>query len=956
MAKNKYALTTLSQANKDLALLIDEDLQRESELLQKLIKEVYEANQKVKDSHTKRVQETADKLNALNKEIDDLKKDIDQKDQTTTIEQFNYLLKSRDDIFEALNTVRLFNNDYIEEHPINTHLVMLKNRFIELLENRDDIQQTLPTLDNVKELVVNYLKDLEANTEAYFQDNFMKAPKYLEILEGENPYLTIVEPLLNKYQETFNTFITKQSHFFSTALDDDHLSEKINAMYKNTVETMEEKIARAKEKFETKYKELDAQITTIEDETLNQLKGQYERRLVDEKQMRENLQDDLKQLRFDIMSAEKRKDEKALEALLKTYEKKQKQNLSLYEEKVKRLAQTKTKRMRTKLLKARKRLELKHQDELYKLNLQLEVDKLKFTESRVLFKMREDQKALEDDHKHVHQFSTQLKKSHQAIVQYQKDLLSLIEAIEKLFIVQLSTHLKQNIETFTKLETFENNLKVVELQLAKALKLITYQERMFKLNLDHAFKKTTIDLTIQNEIRMVLKERVKEENLGKVERIRAQEDIKNELIFQQALIEIAEKEYELQLIKVKSLYDNEVNITKNQAERLNIGIGVNETMVKTTVESQILFAQQQIRFAEKEYDARLENIEYALTQELDYAEAKLRASEQKYIYDHNTLVKERDAKLEDISYRLALFTEQKDRKKLKDQEQMIEEEYQVKLDKVEEARKSDLQIQRYQKQINAAKSRAEKAKDDALKLKNRTIETFEDLLKQGEEKLEQFSNKDSKTLVPYIESEASTTAKSRYDEAFNEAKDLLKEKTKDPKEQIENLEIRLKELEKETSIDTSTYAERLDGIKEKHFTAIEKLETDLNVKVSAIQSEQQKFLEEMDSATEKAEESVLIEEQASLKNTLLNQVKQQDQQFTQKHKARLQELDSLEQNQLSWIDETISKIDKRLDQTIRAYKRYLKSTSSSQSEKQKNIQTALKEQLKNNKIAIEQKY
>ena len=956
MAKDKYALTTTSKANKDLALLIDEDLQKESELLQKLIKEVYDANQQVKDSHTKRVQETTDRLNALNKEIETLKKDIDEKDHTTTIEQFNYLLKSRDDIFDALNTVRLFNHDFFQNHPIKAQLSSIKESFINILESEQSSKTRLPMLESIEPLVLNYLDEFQKQTMTYFSENFLNHKHYQKILNNDD-LDNLMTDLINKYRQVYQEFLDNQSHFFSTSLDDQHIDNKVQSMYQNTVDTMTKKIDEAKANFETNYEIIENEITSLEQDTLNELKKQYQSRLDDEKTMRDNLQDDLKQLRFDIMSAEKRNDQKTLDQLLKTYEKKQKQNLSLFEEKVKRLAETKTKRKRKQLLKTQKDLELKHQEELYKLNLQLEIDKLKFTDSKALFKMREDQRAMEEDQKNLNQLHQQLKKAHQGFADYHNNLLSFIDGMENLFIVQMSKHLKDYFNSLEIIQGLEDALRNVEVSLTKSLQLKTYHSRKFQEKLDTSLKKVSLELVIQNEIRGLLRKKTEEENLGKVEHIRAQEDIKNDLIYQHALIEIADKEYELQLLKIKSLYDNEVNITKSQAERLNIGIGVNETMVKTTVESQMLFAKQQIKFAEKEYDARLENIDYALSQELEYAQEKLRSAEQSYLYDKNTLIKERDAKLEDIAYRLALFTEQKDRKRLKDQEESIKADYQEKIDKIEKAKSEDLNIQRYQKQIDSANKRAEKAKEDALDLKKRTIETFEGLLKQSETKLEEFESQKSKTLVPYIESEASSTAKSRYEEALQEAKNLLNEKIQEPKTTIKNLEERLSELEKAASVDVSAYQEKQALIEEKKATAIEELDKSLAEKLAAIEQEENAFIEKIDKTTEKiTSENNVMKNQKTLKLTALNKLKTQEQIYTNKQKQRHQNLEVTKETQLKLVNATITQMQKRLETTINAYKRYLKTTSRSQSDKQKAIQKSLKEDLKNNRTAIEQKY
>ncbi len=62
----------------------------------------------------------------------------------------------------------------------------------------------------------------------------------------------------------------------------------------------------------------------------------------------------------------------------------------------------------------------------------------------------------------------------------------------------------------------------------------------------------------------------------------------------------------IQLIKVKSLYENERGLAEEQVERINIGVQVNDAFVRTTLKNQMLFAQQQIHASASEYDIRVE--------------------------------------------------------------------------------------------------------------------------------------------------------------------------------------------------------------------------------------------------------------------------------------------------------------------------------------------------------------
>ena len=958
MAK-KHELATLSKANKDLALLIDEDLQKESELLQKLIKEVYEANQKVKEGHIRRVQETNQKLNHLNREIDALKKDIDTQDKEITTEQFNYLLKSKDQIFDALNTMRLFDNEYLIKHPIHTHLSMLKERIKSLItanvkESSARFDETFlgPLTDRTLSWVERLFKDTETTFETFYTNhsNYQKAT---ETFQDHN---TRFKNSLASFENTLLEVFNERTHFYYTSTEDDFLSEKIERLYERAVGKIETRIETLKTTFEQKIQAIDDELETLEKDTLEKFKQKYAKRLESEIKLKESLQDDLKKLRFDIMKAEKTQDIKRLNQLLATYDKKEKQNLSLYQEKVKQLAKNKTKRQRDKLLKARKALELKFEDDTYKAKLQLESEKLKFKESSALFKVREDQKALENDQKVNSQLIAKIKHFETEFMQFKKAILHFSQAMHKLATVQTSTFLKDSIEELKSIEALQKSFQTLQLKLTKQLADKSHNEKIFGAHLKQALLETKENIAHQQKLQAVLKNQNTQLKRKEIDSIRAQEDAKNELIFQNTRIEIAEKEFELQLIKIQSLYENEVDLTKSQAERLNIGMGVNETMVRTTVESQILFAKQQIKFAQKEYEARLENIERARAQELEYAQQKLTKLEQPYLYERKQMLEARDSKLETLEYRLALFVEDKDRLRLEEQRDKLKDYYEQALKDLAQKQTEDPQIIRYKNQIEAAEKRAEKGRADAKALKEKTIVTFEELLQQSEEKLELFTNREDTKLVPYIESASATTAKTRLDEAVEEAKAQRDEKIEAPKKRIEELETMLKDLTVAPEAVSTETTEAIDAVAKQHLEVMEALNNELDSTIQAIQSEKAETDKTFDEAISQVESNSIVKHQSELKANLLRQVKKQEAALDQNVQKALISLEQSHKQKLKDLDQEALLLNKNLNQTIRAFKRYIKSKTTKETPKLKPIRKSLEEQRKTNKTAIEDRY
>ncbi len=958
MAKSKHELSTLSKANKDLALLIDEDLKKESELLQRLIKEVYEANQQVKESHMKRVQETQDKLKILNAEIDHLKEDIDQKDHETTIEQFNYLLKSKDEVFDALNTMRLFSTNHYLNHPIQNHLNQLRTQIIDEFSKHFNQKSSLnkTIYKPLNDLIIILIERLFYSTKNMLDDRFLNDESIHQTkIKPFSMQDTMIQELFKELITLYTTLKDSHTHFFYQSAEDDFLSEKIDDLYQSAVKKINQKIDKIKTNYLEKIEAIDTQLKTLEHETLSALKEKYKKRLDDEQKLRESLQDDLKQIRFDIMVAERKQDIKALETLMKRYDDLEKQNLNLYEEKVKQLAEDKLKKERALLIKQRKKLEFKREEELLKARIALEVEKIKFNESTALFKLREDQKSLEHDKALNLKLIDDFKQFYHHLNDYKKHLFNFYDTIMRLSHGLLLSLVKIEQDTLSLVDPVKKEVKKLELKLVESLKQQRFMQEHLSVEIDYSFKETRLNLLFEQAVKERLHEDTSNKLTDKIKRIKAQEDAKNELIYQHALLEIAEKEKELQLIKIQSLYESEVDLNKSQAERLNIGIGVNESMLKTTVESQIHFAKQQIRFAETEYEARIENIERTKAQEIEYALSKLNQAKQIYLYDKNELIKERDQKLETLSYRMALFTESKDRKKLKDQEDHINLSYQTKIDAIDQALNDDQAILRYQKQIDAAEKRAEKAKDDALTIKERSIETFKDLLTQSEEKLDLFTKKREEALVPYIESVAGDKAKMRLDEALEEVNEQYLEKISAPKARIEVLENELKNVTDNTT-DETVILEDIEDKKQKHQEALNALKLEKTQAHETINQKTSVFLESLKTALEKVDQ----DDETSMKEKTLEKIKRQVEHFDKTQSLALSRLSNSLSSDLAVhinsLNKKVNLINKKLDAAIRLYKRYLKSTSQSQNSKQKAVIKTLEEKHKNTIEEIERRY
>ena len=270
----------------------------------------------------------------------------------------------------------------------------------------------------------------------------------------------------------------------------------------------------------------------------------------------------------------------------------------------------------------------------------------------------------------------------------------------------LKTELRiKELELMKENELLDNTLHnqfrdlLTELKEVEHKRILTLQDNgsnheIIRLKQQYQINKTVLDLQLDKELtdidKLILKKR--NESLIRIEKIK--EDANSEVIYQESLIKIAQKEHELQLIKVKSLYENERSLAEEQVERINLGVQVNDVFVKTTLENQLLFASQQIKCAESEYDIRIESIALTKEQELAYANKKIDYYRQKYEYEKSKIRKELNDKLEDLNYKLLLFTEKKDNQQIQSQINELTERYQSMIDEIEEQEEHDKKIKR----------------------------------------------------------------------------------------------------------------------------------------------------------------------------------------------------------------------------------------------------------------------
>lgn len=840
----------ISRANRDISTIIENDIANESLILKNLVDQVLAANIEVKKKNNKRITETKRKLLELDIEIDELNKSIDLVDRETVIEQLNQMIDAENKIFKARHEIRFFEN---EEAPTR-------------LDNLNRIYKQLDTsIDKISEIEAPFVDVLEENNELLFDKQLDITNEILQYITALNDHKrTFIKTSKEGFEELyvridniemqFFDFIKQEvSQFsllsestesiFSSEDNDDELTKKINEDHIIKVDSINEAINQIKVTYKETHQSTIDQYQQYEDGVKEKYHLQNQNGLLKEQEDLEKKEDELQKIKLLIIDAEKKEDFKKVQKLLKEYDKVERTKKSKVTDETDKLFQTEIKKPKIKAIKQLEQLEIKQATDLNKQELELELERINFEESKILFKIKTDFLGLQTDMdlnaRKIGALELFLNEKQAVVIELYKYKLDLrLQEIE----VMKHNELLDNSLT-VEYRALLLSLKEIEFKRSKALLNNSNHHERIKIEQNYHVQKTIVDLKLNKELsdidKLILKKQ--NESLIKIEKLK--EEANSEMIYQESLIKIAKKERELQLVKVNSLYENERSLAEEQVQRIGLGVHVNDTFVKTTLENQLLFATQQIKCADSEFDIRIESISLTKDQELMYAQKKIDYYRQKYDYEKSKIVKERDDKLEDLNFKLLLFTEKKDNEELQEQVNNLVAKYQVLVDEIAEKEAQDEEIIRYEKVIDATEARATQAIDEAVALKEQTQTAFESLYFQTKTKYDQIkeTNRTEETvgIMPLLNGTAVSSADSRLKQAISEADELFRERILGPETTINERKSFLLEMTSEKDI--TEFCDTQKGIKkekiENHKVQLDALELDRNTNLENLSKE-----------------------------------------------------------------------------------------------------------------------
>jgi hypothetical protein len=803
MAKKSSLPKVISKANKDISTILENNIQKESQLLKELVDEVIQSNLEVKKRNNQRITETKRKLNELDNQIDDLNMEIELVDRETIIQQLNEMIDAENKIFNARQEIRYFDNETLPER-----IQTLDQVYQNLISGQDQLLTTKQYKEALQEsnkaflsLQVKTTKDINTIMTKVFQakkDYIDHALSQLEdIKDSIHTKETLLSLLLHKTIETSTSRLQESAGLYSNkTTSKDQKQEALQALEDKKATIIQElqdlKDKTQKDK-EQAIKDYQDYVETIKLDFEKSNKEQLEK----EQAIKEQVEQEMKRLQFDMMQASRLGELETAADLLKEYEALKKKANTKTVLKVEKKTKTSTKKKRQETEQYLKDLYLTFTKEKFALEEALQRIEIERQESSILYKFQSDYNALKDSSDAVVRHAKDFKAFRDQFYQLRRDIIELKHRLRVEELKLLQDNEENELDLIHSFEEALTNLKRLEIKRQRVLLQSTSTLKTIQKENEYRIKQAILDIKLSQEINEIDKRILQKRNETLIKNESLKEEINSEIIYQESLIKIAQKEHELQLIKVKSLYENERNLAEEQVERINLGVKVNETFVKTTLKNQMLFATQQINCAESEYDIRVESINLTFDQEVQYANKKIEYYKQKYEYDKNKLQKELEDKLEDLQYKLLLFTGDKERNEISKKIKEITDHYEDKIDDIIALEDQDENILRYEKVINDATNRQEQAIAEAVILKEKTVASFEQLLdatKLRFEDLDETKTSDTSNLAPMIGNSAISSADQRLQKAIKEADELYNERVKKPKEIIEELKRKMNEL------------------------------------------------------------------------------------------------------------------------------------------------------------------
>lgn len=779
--------------NQDLAVLIDQDLKQEQALLKALIEEILKANEKIKNAHFERVEDTEAKLKVLNAEIRKIRKNIRAQDDIVLEKRLTLLKETKKDYFHVVSELRLKD---VKEHftqPLKKHLKNLSESLV------SEVKTYLPNrIKDFQTPIQDFFSALQAYVQSEREGSFLKlqaqADLYPNVSDQINDAVQPLKPLILAFKKHLETNLEKHIAAFDTS-ELDELLKDIEDTTQQDLKLIDEQMTAVDEALADDLKQMDDAFKQEKKAVFNAYVKELPSDLdkTDSDRLNKALNDLQKQI-------DKARDKEALSSLEKEYKKIQADYFKTPVGKMAKKVEKEFKGAEKKHRKDKIAKQNEHLEQTYELKMQSIERSMQCVIDGASLKLRTAIDRLEASETTYHQTIDLFEKYLLDIFQFEKSMRQLLANLQSKKVMLHRHNAELNLLKEAYLQRYKKIVQRLEIQTLQAIEERQKDFQKLQVKLNSQLEKERLEIVKLYGLTKIIDQRLRLVNRAKVAKLDEIQSLKFQIFQDEADIKLAEKEYDIQVLKAQSVYDHERAINKVQTERIDAGVHVNKAMVQATVKRQVNFADQQIRFADAELAARLEHIEYTLQQELSYTEETLGHHEKAYEQARSELELDYQSKKQSIEQKKKLFQHSTMLNKVLQEEADLEMSMEEKRQAFEDKVAHDINIHRYREQIAKAKEHAEASKADAMRLHDQDVASFEALKQESLERLANVENMMAEpNLLPYHQEQENDIATQRLQEMLDSAEIFLHEKLKTPKQRIEESQKRLLALEKESA-------------------------------------------------------------------------------------------------------------------------------------------------------------
>ena len=304
----------ISKANKEISTHIDSDIQKETELLHNLVEEVLNANMEIKTGNNQRINDAKDRLEQLEKDIEQLSTSIDNVTKETIILQLNEMVEIENQIFDANQVVRFFEHSVLENtlNELDNQYNNLKFNINETIEFEDQIKSTIESenllLFNEQLSIADKIIDVMNNL--FLEKNNSTLLKKKKVDEIEDYIKNLNSDYQNQYETSHNAFVEllkSSNSIFTDVIDEVVLTEKLEQKHLDILEKINNKIELLNITHDEKVSYLENNLKLYEDSVNAKLVEKNKEIIEKEKALLVNRENELKEIRLLIINAEKRR-------------------------------------------------------------------------------------------------------------------------------------------------------------------------------------------------------------------------------------------------------------------------------------------------------------------------------------------------------------------------------------------------------------------------------------------------------------------------------------------------------------------------------------------------------------------------------------------------------------------------------------------------------------------------